>query len=87
MDEKILSRSELVGLIVNIVKSTDPEWNGKRGIIIDETKNTFKIKIDDIKKVIAKKTAVFEFETKEKKIKIEGSKILFRPEDRIKKVR
>jgi ribonuclease P protein subunit POP4 len=87
MNKKILSRNELIGLKVKIIKSTDPELIDKKGIIVDETKNTFKIKINNIKKIIAKKTAIFEFEIKEQKIKIEGSKIIFRPEDRIKRIR
>ena len=55
---------------------------------VDETKNTFIIETDDGKqKKIAKKTAKFEFNIEGKKIIIDGSKIVYRPEDRIKKVR
>ena len=66
---------------------TDPGWINKSGIIIDETKNTFLIEIEKKYKKIAKKTAIFRFNIDGKKIILDGSKIRFRPEDRIKKVR
>ncbi|HEC72664.1 MAG TPA: ribonuclease P protein subunit [Thermoplasmatales archaeon] len=88
MDSKALARDELIGLHVQIRECTDPTWNNVAGKIIDETKNTFIIETDDGKqKKIAKKTAKFEFNIEGKKIIIDGSKIVYRPEDRIKKVR
>jgi ribonuclease P protein subunit POP4 len=87
MDEIILSRDELIGLHVKIINCKDPNWIGKSGKIIDETKNTFLIETDEKNKKIAKNIASFEFEYNGKKITINGSKITFRPEDRIKKVR
>jgi ribonuclease P protein subunit POP4 len=86
-DKKTLAREELIGLNVTIRECKDPSWIGQSGIILDETKNTFLIKIKDQKKKIAKETAIFEFEYGGKKITLDGSKIAFRPEDRIKKVR
>ena len=86
-DKKTLGREELIGLNVKVRECKDLSWIGKCGIILDETKNTFLIKIKDQKKVIAKETAIFEFEYGGKKITLDGSKIAFRPEDRIKKVR
>ena len=87
MDEKTLSKDELIGLIVKIKDCSDPKWIGKSGIILDETKNTFLIEIDDKPRRIAKNIAIFEFDFEGKKIAIDGSKIAYRPEDRIKKVR
>jgi len=87
MNQKKLARDELIGLEVKIIKCTDPNWEGKKGNIIDETKNTFLINIDNIEKKIAKKTAVFEFEYEDKKITLPGILITYRPEDRIKKIR
>ncbi len=87
MDEKTLARDELIGLHVKIKDCKDPSWAEKSGTIIDETKNTFLLEIDDKKKKIAKNIASFEFEYKGKRITINGSKITYRPEDRIKKVR
>jgi RNase P/RNase MRP subunit p29 len=87
MDEKTLSRDELIGLKVTIKDCTDPTWKGMTGIIVDETKNTFLIEINKQHKKIAKKTAMFEFNIDGKKTTIDGSKIAYNPEDRIKKVR
>ena len=87
MYEKKLARDELIGLQVKIKDCKDPNWIGKSGFIIDETKKTFLIEIENQQKMIAKDIATFEFEIQGKKISIDGSKITFRPEDRIKKVR
>ena len=87
MNEKTLAREELIGLHVKIKDCKDPKWIGKSGIILDETKNTFLLEINNQKKRIAKNIASFEFIYEGKKIEINGSKIAFRPEDRIKKVR
>ena len=87
MDEKTLSKEELIGLHVKIKECNDPSWNGKIGVIIDETKNTFIIEIEDQKKRISKNIARFEFEVDGKKMMLNGSKIAYRPENRIKKTR
>jgi len=87
MDEKTLSKDELIGLNVTIKECKDPNWTGKSGRIVDETKNTFLIEIEDKKRTIAKKTATFEFDYGGRKITLDGSKIAYRPEDRIKKAR
>ncbi len=87
MDENDLPLDELIGLNVKIKNCRDPGWIGKSGLILDETKNTFLIKINEKEKKIAKKTAIFEFELSGKKITLDGSKIVYKPEDRIKKVR
>jgi ribonuclease P protein subunit POP4 len=87
MNEKKLARDELIGLKVKIKECKDPNWVGKSGLILNETKNTFLIEVDNQKKTIAKNIAIYEFEIEEKKIIIDGSKITYRPEDRIKKIR
>jgi ribonuclease P protein subunit POP4 len=87
MDRKRLAREELIGQHVTIQDCTDPGWINKSGIVIDETKNTFLIEIGNKRKRIAKKTATFRFQLDEKSISLEGSKLMFRPEDRIKKIR
>lgn len=87
MDKIALARDELIGLHVKIKKCKDPSWIGKSGLIIDETKNTLVLEIEDQQKMIAKKTATFEFDYDGKKIMLDGSKIAYRPENRIKKTR
>lgn len=88
MDSRTLARDELIGLHVRIKECTDPTWKDVTGRIIDETKNTFLIEtLDGKQKRIEKKTAEFEFNVNGEKIIINGSKIAYRPEDRIKKIR
>jgi ribonuclease P protein subunit POP4 len=87
LDEETLAKDEFIGLHVKIVDCSDPSWKGQSGLIVDETKNTFLIEIEDKQKMIVKKTAIFKFDIDGKKITIDGSKIMYRPEDRIKKVR
>ena len=60
MDKKKLAREELIGLHVKIKECKDPSWIGKSGVILDETKNTFLLEIDDQKKTIPKNIASFE---------------------------
>jgi ribonuclease P protein subunit POP4 len=84
---KSFAKDEFIGLKVKIRDCSDPKWIGKSGQIINETKNTFLINIDNKEKTIAKNIAIFEFDINGKKISLDGSKIMFRPENRIKKVR
>jgi ribonuclease P protein subunit POP4 len=87
MNEKNLVKEEFIGLHVKILDCTDPTWKGQIGLIVDETKNTFLIKTNHGNKKIAKKAAIFEFEYDDEKIIIDGKRIAYRPEERIKKVR
>ena len=87
MSEKTLAKEELIGLSVTINQCKDPNWKNKAGIIIDETKNTFLIRINNESKIIAKNIATFEFEHNGIEMRLNGSKIAFKPEDRIKKAR
>ena len=87
MDEKTLAKEELIGLNVRIKECRDPNWVDKSGIIIDETKNTFLLEVENERKRIAKNIAKFEFEKNGRKLLLNGSKIKYRSEDRTKKVR
>ena len=78
---------ELIGLRVNIEKSTNPTIRGVTGIIIDETKNTFKISTIR-KKIITlpKKDNSFVFFLQDgNKLMINGRILVGRPEERIGK--
>ena len=75
MDEKTLVKRRTHR--TDMLKSRNVQilsWNGKTGIIIDETKNTFLIEIDNKRKKIAKNIAKFEFEYDGKKIILEWFK-------------
>ena len=85
MNEKTFTKEEFIGLNVNINYCKDPSWIGKTGIVLDETKNTFLLKINGKNKRIGKINSKFEFKYKGKKITLNGSQISYKPEDRIKK--
>jgi RNase P/RNase MRP subunit p29 len=87
MNKKTLARDELIGLHVKVSHCKDPSWTKRTGLIIDETKNTFLIRINNNNKRIAKKIATFEFKHNGNRIKLNGLKIAYKPEDRIKKTR
>ena len=80
-------KDEYIGRSVKINNCTDPTLIHQKGEIIDETKNTFLIQTNDKIKQIAKKTAIFIIKIDDKNIKIHGSKIMYRPEERVKKAR
>lgn len=82
-----IAKDELIGRQVKIYRCKDPKWVNISGKIIDETKNTFLLEIGNEKKRIAKEIAIFEIEYQGKKTKIEGSRLMYKPEDRIKKSR
>ena len=87
MDDYKIEREELIGQHVTVKNCSDPNWTGKKGLITNETKKTFLIMIDNKQKMITKKNTIFEFNINGKQIILNGSKIVYRPEDRIKKVR
>jgi len=83
----LLVKGELIGKRVRIKECKDPSWVGREGRIVDETRNTFRIEENGKEKVIAKDIAVFEFKVGDRVYEIEGSRLRYRPEDRIKKAR
>jgi ribonuclease P protein subunit POP4 len=80
-----LRKHELIGLSIVIRRATDPSLVGLRGRVVDETRNTILVETAKGEKRVAKKGAEFAFGSDE--VRLEGDDLLFRPEDRIKKVR
>jgi len=82
-------RQELIGLEVEVARCTDPTMEGLKGKIVDETKNTFVILLKDKQKRVRvpKISSLFRFLIEGKEYTIDGKEIMFRPEDRIKKIR
>jgi len=81
--EAELLMGELIGLKTKITKSTRRELIGITGTIVDETMHTFTIEKTNGKEIkVPKKSCVFQFGNKKD---IDGKKLCFRPEDRIKK--
>lgn len=68
-----------------ILDSNNKNLIGMQGKIVDETKNMFTIKTNEGEKKLIKNNIKFEVITKEGIMKIEGKKIVGRPEDRLKK--
>jgi len=74
-------REEYIGENIEVKNSKNKQLIGIKGIVLDETKNTFLIKTTDKKqKNILKKDSTFEINNKT----IDGNQITKRPEDRIK---
>jgi len=78
---------EFIGLEAKVVKSSNPDVVGITGKVVDETRNTFTISLNDgEKKVVIKDTAVFEFVMPDGTVvEMDGKVMMGRPEDRLKK--
>jgi ribonuclease P protein subunit POP4 len=87
MEPETIASDELIGRTVMIIECTDPAWVNQTGVIIDETQHTFLIETKEKQKRIAKQTATFAFEYQGKKTIVKGTRLMYRPEERIKKTR
>lgn len=81
---KNLIKHEFIGLDIEVVKSSNKSQIGIKGIVVNETKNTLIIKTKENEKRIQKKNTTFVFKIPGYKVKVNGNKIIARPEDRIK---
>jgi len=77
---------EFIGVEASVVRSTDPSLVGVRGLVVDETRNTFVLDAGGREKRVPKQGTRFRFNL-QGGVELEGEEILFRPEDRIKKAR
>ncbi|VVB76353.1 Ribonuclease P protein component 1 [uncultured archaeon] len=75
---------EVIGLKVKVVKSTDEKRVGAKGIIVDETKNTFVVKCGKEKVTLPKNECEFEFDLDSEKVLVNGKEIMKRAEERAK---
>jgi len=83
-----LARHELIGLTVTVVRSTDPSIGGAEGSVVDETRNSMVIRrrSDGKSIMIGKAGCVFRFLLPDGSgAEIDGDRIMFRPEDRVKR--
>lgn len=83
-DPNFLVKHELIGLQVEVISATDPTVVGLKGRVVDETRNTLIIEGAGRERMIAKRGSVFRFGVGGG-VDVEGERILFRPEDRIKR--
>lgn len=83
-----MGRGELIGLPVRVSEANDAGLVGLSGTVVDETLRTITVRRDDGRESrLSKEGATFEFTTPQGKVRVVGAAIVFRPEDRTKKVR
>jgi ribonuclease P protein subunit POP4 len=85
MKKSDIMRTEFIGMEVEVLSASC--YEGIKGVVMDETKNTFIIGSAGTEKMVPKKSNEFAFTYEGKRFVIKGSEVLHRPEDRIKKVR
>ncbi|MFH1589764.1 MAG: ribonuclease P protein subunit [archaeon] len=73
-------KQEYIGLDIVVVKSKNTTLTGLKGIIRDETKNTFKIETKQGTKTVLKNSSTFKINNKS----IKGNEITKKPHERIK---
>lgn len=81
---KNILRHELIGLKCKVIKADNKSQVGLEGKIIDETMKTLVVK-DNNKKTVMKKGTVFRIRVGKNTVDVDGSYLVSRPEDRIKK--
>jgi len=79
---------ELIGLRVEIVESRDLTLVGRKGYVVDESRNMFKILSENGKKIsVFKGAAKFHFILPDgSSVYVDGSKLICRPEERVKRL-
>lgn len=78
---------ELIGLAVEVARSTDRKMAGMKGEVVDETRNTLVISAGGKEKTLPKGMCVFRFTLPGgKKVEVDGKLIAVAPEDRPKKL-
>jgi len=83
---KDLVLHELIGLEVRVITCTNKQLEDLKGTVIDETRNMLTIETAKGEKSLSKDTCVFSFHLPSGEwVKVQGSLLLARPEDRIKK--
>ena len=77
---------EFIGLNAKVVKSSNPNYMGIEGNVVNETHSTLVITHKSKNKTVMKKIAIFHFTLSDGTVvEINGKAIVGRPEDRIKK--
>lgn len=78
-------KHEFIGHEIEILDAPQHTLLGVRGIVVDETKNMLVLHVEGEDMKIPKKG--LRFKILPENVEIDGNKIGFRPEDRIKKIR
>lgn len=82
---KNIERHELIGLLIEVVKSKNPSLVGIKGRVVNETKNTIKVKQSDKMKTLLKNQIKIKIIEGGEEKQISGIKLVGRPEERLKK--
>lgn len=85
MKIKNVTKYELIGLDIKIVRSKNKDLLGLKGRIIDETKNMLIIQSNNQIKKIIKDQITLELKMNNKLMQIDGKLLVGRSEERIKK--
>lgn len=84
----MMYRKELfIGRRLVGVRSRHPPYEKIRGMIVDETMKTFTVDVAGGEVIIPKSGNSFGLEFEGKTVWIDGRSVLYRPEDRIKKIK
>ncbi|MEM5878519.1 MAG: ribonuclease P protein component 1 [Candidatus Aenigmatarchaeota archaeon] len=79
-------RHELIGLETEIKNATNKYLIGLKGLVVDETYGMLMIQTKKGEKKVNKKGTIFIFHLPNgKRVQVDGSLLVSRPEDRIKK--
>ncbi|MCK4614121.1 MAG: ribonuclease P protein subunit [Thermoplasmata archaeon] len=82
-EHRAFLRQEFIGMDLMVKTSRHPDYLRMKGKVVDETKSTFRVSTISGVKMIPKAGNVFILNGKE----VVGRRIVFRPENRIKKIR
>ena len=83
---KHLSRAELIGLPARVISSRNRDLLSIQGVIVDETRNTLKIRGKDKKqKTVLKKDTMIQLTTPQGTFNLDCSQIIKKPHERVKK--
>ena len=82
---KNILRHELIGLQCEIMSSNTESQIGIKGKIVDETMKTIVIRARDSEKRVQKRGTIFRLKLDDNTVDVEGTYLVARPEDRIKK--
>ena len=85
MNPKDVLRYELIGTEVEVIEAGNKSLVGVKGKVVDETRNTLHIEVEGKIKKVLKEQVKLRIKFNSKTIECDGSLLIGRPEDRIKK--
>lgn len=82
---KNIVQHEIIGLKTAISKAMNKSLEGMSGTITNETQNTITIQSSDKTRTVLKKQVMLTFNIHGEKVEVDGTALIGRPENRIKK--